>query len=124
MSDIKVWLGDDGVMRVEYPRHATVTLGDVQDEYKQRTDISKEKCPLLVILHGLAIFSEEAQTFLRGSEHSAITSAVAILVDPAAGYYEHSIVLIDSFQRSDALPYDLKVFEDKQSALLWLKDYL
>ncbi len=124
MSDIKVWLGEDGVMRVEYPRHATVTLGDVTDEYKQRTDISKEKRPLLVILHGLAIFSEEAQTFLRGTEHTAITSAAAILVDPTAGYYEHSIILIDSFRTSNVLPFDLKVFEDEQSALRWLKNYL
>ena len=111
-------------MRVEYPRHATVTLGDVTDEYKQRTDISKEKRPLLVILHGLAIFSEDAQTFLRGTEHSAITSAAAILVDPAAGYYEHSIILIDSFRTSDVLPFDLKVFEEEQSALQWLESYL
>ncbi len=111
-------------MRVEYPRHATVTLGDVKDEYKQRTDISKEKGPLLVILHGLAIFSEEAQAFLRGAEHSAITSAAAILVDPAAGYYEHSIILVDSFRTSDVLPYDLKIFQDEKSALRWLENYL
>lgn len=124
MRKIKVYIDSDGIMRVEYPIHAIVSIHNVQEEYRKRLDITDKKTPLLVKIHGIASFSDDAQEFLCTAEHCAITSAAAVVTDSAAGYYEHSKMLIDLFTGLKKPPFDFKVFDSEETALKWLKTYL
>jgi hypothetical protein len=124
MKKLKVYLDSDGIMRVEHPIHANITIYHLQEEYEKRIAITSRKTPLLVKIHGVASFSEEAQTFLCGADHSAITSAVAIVSNPKAGFSEHSKILMGSFKSRFKPPFDIRVFEDEEPAITWLKSQL
>ena len=124
MEKIEVYLDSDGIMRVEHPIHANITIYHIQEEYEKRIDITSRKTPLLVKIHGVASFSEEAQTFLCGADHSAITSAVALVSNPKAGYAEHSKILMGSFKSRFDPPFEIRSFEDEEPAIIWLKTHL
>ena len=124
MSKIEVYLDSDGIMRVDHPVHAIITIHHIQEEYKKRIDITKRKTPVLVTIHGVASFSIDAQIFLCSTDHCAITSAAAIVGDPKAGFFEHSKILMDSFKNHSKPPFDINSFEDEESAITWLKTYL
>jgi hypothetical protein len=124
ISEIKVQLDSDGIMRVEYPHHKFVTLDDVQKEYRKRLNITHEKTPLLVKVHGVTSFDAEAQQFLCGSEHCAITLAAAVVTDSQAGYFEYTNMLMAIFKELTKPLFDFEVFEDEAAALKWLKTYL
>ena len=124
MREIKVYIDSDGIMRVEYPNLATVTLHVIQEEYRKRLDITDKKTPLLVKIHGVSSFSDDAQKFLCSDDHSEITSAAAMVGDSKAGYFEHSKILMDIFKSLNKPPFDFKYFEDEEAAIAWLKTYL
>ena len=122
MSFPKVELNGQGVMRVEYPLHAEVTLESVQDEYRQRLAISSQPLPLVVVLHGMPGFTPEAQFFLTTRRHLALTSAVAIVVVPESGYYEHTKDLLSLFFARANFPCPTRVFDNEPEAVKWLLD--
>ena len=124
MRKIEVKIDSDGIMHVEYPCLSIVSIHDVQEEYRKRLDITNTKTPLLVKIHGVASFSEDAQKFLCSAGHCAITSAAAVIGDSNAGYFEHSKILVDLFKDLNKIPFDFKYFEDEESAITWLKTYL
>ncbi len=122
MANVKVHLRNDGIVYVEYPVHAIVTISDVQDEYEQRLEISNEKALVLVRLHGVESLSEQARTFVLSPEFGAITEAAAVVVDPTAGYHEYSRILLKVLQSDDNLPFEVRIFDDEESALQWLRN--
>lgn len=124
MDEIKVYLDNDGIMRVEYPPHAIVTIFDVQYSYKRRLEITKEKVPLLVKIHGMPSFAEDAQKFLCSAEYCAITRVVAVVGDSRAGYFKYSNILLYLFRDIKKPPFDFKVFDNEEAALKWLRTYL
>ena len=124
MDKIEVHLDSDGIMHVEYPLHAGVTFDNVVKEYEDRLEITKERTPLLVKIHGVSAFDAEARKFLCGTQHSAITSAAAIVSDSSSGYQEYSSMLLELFKGIDKPPFDCKVFESEEDALNWLRSYL
>ena len=81
MDKIKVYIDNDGIMRVEYPLHAIIINNDLRESYKKRLEITNKKTPILLKIHGIASFDEDAQKFICGSEFSAITSAIAVVTD-------------------------------------------
>ena len=124
MNKIKVYIDNNGIMCVEYPMHSIVTIHDVEEEYRKRLDITYMKLPLLVKIHGVVSFSDDAQKFLCSADHCAITSAAAIVGDTKSGYFEHSNILMDLFKIHNEPPFEFKDFENEESAIAWLKIYL
>lgn len=124
MRKIKVYIDSDGIMHVEYPSLSIVSIHNVKEEYRKRLDITNTKTPLLVKIHGVASFSEDAQKFLCSADHCAITSAAAVIGDSKSGYFEHSKILLDLFKSLNKIPFDFKYFKDEESAITWLKTYL
>lgn len=112
---------DDDIIITEYPAHASVTLGAIEEEFRKRLELNASPHLLLVKLHGLSIFHEDAQRFLASEKHAALTKAVGILCDRKAGYYEHGKVLIEHFKTAQALTFPVKLFDDEHEALAWLK---
>ena len=80
----------EGILVSEYPLHARIGIKDVKDAYADRIAICRDPHCLLVILHGLALLTDEAVEFLMSPENTEMTKAVAIVVDSESGYYEHS----------------------------------
>src|SRR5690606_29588584 len=115
---------EDGIMQVEYPLHTRISLGKIQEEYYKRLDITQEKTPLLVLLHGMVFFEVAAREFLCGEKNSAITSAAAVVLDPSAGYQGQSNIFMEMFKLFDKPPFPVEVFENKEEAMEWLKNYL
>jgi hypothetical protein len=75
MSKLEVDLDSDGIMRVNQPNHAVITVHHIRKEYEKRKDIKNTRTPLLVTIHGAATLSEEAQEVLCGAEFCAITES-------------------------------------------------
>ena len=78
----------------------------------------------MVNLHGVSSFNEEAQRFVSSNQYAEITMAAAVVLDPEAGYFEHSKLLLDLFKSLNPAPYDIRVFDDIEPARAWLKTYL
>src|SRR5690606_28537177 len=104
-----------------YPLHTSVTLEDVQAEYKQRLFLSNQRNPILVKLRGMVFFSNDARKYLAGPENVAITSAAAVVLDPSAGYQKHSSILMDMFKEFDKPPFPVEIFDNEDEAIAWLK---
>ncbi len=124
MSNVQVSIDSNGIAIIEYPLHAIVTLQDIQTEYQLRISITNKKVPILVNLHGVSSFNEEAQRFVSSDQYAEITMAAAVVLDPKAGYFEPSKLLLDLFKNLNPAPYDIRVFEDIKPAKAWLKTYL
>ena len=52
-----------------------------------------------------------------------MTKAVAIVVDPESGYYEHGNNILWLVKNIDKPKYDTEVFDNEDSALEWLSNY-
>ena len=124
MAKSKVWLGGDGILRSEYPHSTHVSLEDIKYELEQRIAITKEKHPLIVILHGLVEFNSDAQEFLFSQEHSEVTKIVAIVISEQDDYPILSKYLIDTFLTRGTLPFPVQVFDNESSAIYWINHFL
>lgn len=120
MASPKVWLEDDGIMCIEYPVHSSITLDDLQKSLCLRQSLLSKKHKLLVKLNGLMALSASAQEFLLTEEYSSLTQAVAVVVNPHEGYYQHTKILLGLFQRQGPLPYPLELFDTENEAKDWL----
>jgi hypothetical protein len=123
-GSLQVFLDECGIMQVEYPLHTRISFEKIQEEYYKRLQITQDKTPLLVQLHGMVFFEVAAREFLCGEKNSAITSAAAVLLDPRAGYQGQSNIFMEMFKLFDKPPFPVEVFEDKEAAMAWLKQYL
>ena len=124
MSAPKVWLGDDGIIRSEYKPGARISLEDMKSEFELRLAISKEKHPLIILLHGIREFRYEAQNFLAGDKNCVITSAIAIVIPEKNNYPVLSQFLIKTFVAINRLPFSVKIFNNESDAVKWIKQYL
>ena len=113
----------EGILISEYPLHAKIGLKDVKSAYEDRMKICNKPHCLLVILHGLALITDEAVEFLISPENTEMTKAVAIVVDPESGYYEHSNNIIWMLKNIDKPEYDIEIFDNEDLALEWLNKY-
>ena len=112
---------DHDILIAEYPAHALVVLNGVKDEYEKRLKINNTPHLLLVKLHGIVIFNQEAQNFVASDKEATITRAAAILCDKNAGYYEHGKLLVELFLVTHKLQFPAKLFDDESGALSWLR---
>ena len=119
----KVSLYKEGILVSEYPLHALVDLYELKLEYKERQAICHTPHYLMVKTQGLRILSQEAMEFLAGPEHSEITKAVAIFVDPDIGYFEHSKILLWMLKNIHKPKFEIEVFDNEDMALEWISNY-
>lgn len=123
-ESLVVHLDELGIMQVEYPLHAQVRLDSIQEEYYKRLEITDQKTPLLVQLHGMTFFEVKAREFLCGEENGAITSAAAVVLDAEAGYHRQSKIFMEMFKLLNKPSFPVKIFDDKDEAIAWLKGFL
>lgn len=114
----RIWLGDDGIMRIEFPQDYHFTLEDVRDLNCRHREISCERRPLLAYSQSVAAAEHEAQQFASSEEVVEVVSALAIIVH---SFFTRAMAEI--FMKFHKPPYPTRVFTSEADALEWLEPY-
>jgi hypothetical protein len=123
MNMPRIHLDNDGIMRVEYASLDSISLSDIEYEYKQRISISgKNKQLILVNLGRVVNFDPEAQRFLVSKEMCDITKAVAIVFPASLNYSLLTKYFAEKF-KSSKKSFPTEIFDNEDKAIVWLKQY-
>ena len=117
--DPEIWLGDDGIMRVQYPPNSHLTMNVMERIHRKHLEISRVPCPILVRAESVASAEYEAQRFASRDDVAALVTGMAIIVKSA-----FTRAMADLFMRFHKPPYPTRVFADEQSATAWLTQFL
>ena len=116
----KLWLGEDGIVRIIWIPDAEVTLADAQETMAAYLRVGKGKRrPLLVDTKTMKSLAREARHYYASEEAARVASAVAVIVGTPVSRVLGNFYLGLSNPR---LPSRLFSLEDE--ALEWLKGYL
>ena len=115
----EVWLGEDGILRVDYGAFNVITLAVVQSAYAQQRKISQEKLPVMIRGGGVGSVDYAAQRFASGLEMCAVTAARGVLVSTTLEKH-----LCQMFLAYHQPPYPTKMFTTEVDAVSWLKTYV
>ncbi len=116
----KVWLGEDGIIRV-------VTLPDVEVTLENITEINRnikklimgKKVPVFTDIRGVKSITREARLFASGEDSAQVSSAAALLIGSPV-----SKVIGNFFLGINKPPYPAKLFSSEKKALQWLKGFV
>lgn len=114
-----VWLGEDGILRIDYGRHGRIDLNAIQSAYAQHMAITRQALPVLIAGSGAVSSSAEAEDYANGPEVSAVTLALAMVVSSPLMRLAAKLYL--TYRQP---PYPCRAFEDEASALRWLAGYV
>ncbi|TCK17218.1 hypothetical protein DFR30_0439 [Thiogranum longum] len=117
-STPRIWLGDDGIMRIEFPQDYLFTLKDVQELNRQHREIRSECGPLLVYAMSVAEAEHEAKEFASSDGAVEVVSAMAILVKSV-----FTRAMADIFMKFNKPPYPTRIFTSEADALAWLEPF-
>jgi hypothetical protein len=117
--DPKVWLGEDGILRVQYPQNCNLTLEVMELAHQRRLELTVEPRPLLVYADTVASAEYEAQQFASRQDVAALISGMGIIVKSV-----FTRAMSDIFMRFHKPPYPTRIFRDEQPALEWLEQFL
>ncbi len=118
-SDARVWLGEDGIVRIEYPQNFNLTLQVMQTVNRKHREITTDKRPVLVYAESVASAEYEAQQFASTEQAIELTTCLAIIVK---SFFTRAMA--ELFMRFHKPPYPTRVFNDEQAALAWLETFL
>lgn len=121
MSDPEptVRLGDDGILRVRYPKNCHLTVEVMQKVHRQHLEITSVPGPLLVHAESVASAEYEAQQFASREDVAALVTGMGIIVKSA-----FTRAMAELFMRFHRPPYPTRVFTDEQPAIEWLAQFL
>lgn len=116
----RLWLGEDGIVRIIHVPGAEVTLEDAQETMAAYLKINKGKRrPLFVDTKTMKSLAREARKYYVGEEAAKVASAVAIIVGtPVSRVLGNFYIGLSN----PLLPSRLFSLEDE--ALEWLKGYI
>ena len=117
--DAKIWLEDDGIVRIKYPDNFHITMDVMESVYQQHIQITTEKRPILADCGSVASVDYDAQQFVSTDERAALTSALAVIVKSA-----FSRAMGQMFMMFHKPPYPTRMFQHEEDALEWLKTFL
>ena len=115
----RIWLEEDGLVRIEYPQNFHVTLDVMESVYEQHLRITTEKRPILAYAESVASADYEAQQFASTEKAAALTSALAIIVKSV-----FTRAMGELFMRFHKPPYPTRIFNDEAQAIEWLVTFL
>ncbi len=115
----EVWLGSDGILRVDYGFHASVTLALVQEANRRHRALMRDrKLPVLVQGHGILDVDWSAYRYAADPAVVEVTAATALLTSTPLERYLSQIFLL--YHRP---PYPCRVFSTDSEALDWLSQF-
>ncbi|GMQ88369.1 MAG: hypothetical protein BMS9Abin08_1610 [Gammaproteobacteria bacterium] len=117
--DTRVWLGEDGIVRIEYPQDFNLTLQVMQAVNQQHRRITTDRRPVLVYAESVASAEYEAQQFASTEQAIELTTCLAIIVK---SFFTRAMA--ELFMKFHKPPYPTRVFNDEKAALVWLETFL
>ena len=116
----KVWVGADGICRLDWVANAEVTMKAAQEVMAAYDAIRQDRrLPLLIDTKSMKSFAREARQYYASDEAAARASAAAIVVGTPVSKVLGNFYLGLSNPR---LPSRLFTSEDE--ALIWLKGFV
>lgn len=112
-------MGDDGILRVQYPQNCHLTLALMEKFHQKRLDVCSEPCALLVHAETVASAEYEAQQFASHEEVAPLVLAMGIIVKSV-----FTRAMSELFMRFHKPPYPTRVFTEERAALEWLAQFL
>ena len=120
MEGVKVWLGEDGIIRVVSLPGLEVTLENVIEVIRHVKNFTMgKKVPLLIDIRSVKSMTREARLFVSGEDAAQVTSAVALLIGSPA-----SKVIGNFFIGFGKPIYPTKLFNSEEKALHWLEGFI
>lgn len=113
-----VWLGDDGILRIDYGRNPRIDLDAISSAYAQHWAISTIPRPVLITGQGMVTSTAEAEDFAASPAVMAMTTAVALMQPSVFSRLAATVYL--TYRRP---PYPCQAFDDEADAIAWLKGY-
>ena len=116
----KIWVGEDGIARINHVPDAEVTLEDAHETMAAYLKLNKGKrMPLLIDTRTMKSLARGARHFFAGEEAAACASAAAIIVGTPVSK------VLGNFYLGLSNPHlPSRLFSSEDEALAWLKGYL
>lgn len=114
-----VWLGDDGIVRVDYGNDPLLDLAAVKSAVAQRIALVGRPHPVMVIGGGHPHVTPDAKAYTRSAEVVQMTTAMAFVTE---SFWARNMVQL--FRLFDAPPYPVYVFSDQIEAAAWLRRFV
>ena len=116
----RLWLGDDGIVRIIWIPGAEVTLEDAQETMAAYLKLNMGKRrPLLVDTKTMKSLARGARQYYASEEAAKVASAVALIIGTPVSRVLGNFYLGVSHPK---LP--TRLFSSEHDALEWLKGYL
>ncbi len=116
----KVWMGEDGIVRAKANSDTRETLEDAKENVAAVNKVTRgKKSPLFIDYRSLKAQDRDAQNHYSTAEATQFVSALGMQVESAV-----SRVILNFYLGIRKSPQPLKLFNDEDEALQWLKGFL
>jgi hypothetical protein len=115
----KVWLGEDGILRIDYGMRPRIELDAIRFAYQEHIRIAPRRLPVLILGAGAMAATPEAEAFSSGPEVHAVTCAVGLVVSNTLAR-----MAVRFYLRFRAPTYPFKAFDDEAAAVEWLRQFV
>lgn len=116
----RLWLGEDGIVRIIHAPGAEVTLEDARETMAAYLKINRGKRrPLFIDTKTLKSMTRETRQYYSGEEAAKVASAAAIVVGTPVSR------VLGNFYIGLSNPHlPSRLFSSEDAALAWLKGYV
>jgi len=118
-SGAKIWLQENGIVRIEYPENFHMTLDVMESVYQQHLQITTDQRPILCDAASVALSDYDAQQFVSTDKAAALTRVLAIVVKSA-----FTRAMAEMFMMFHKPPFPTRIFKCNEDALEWLQTFL
>ncbi|WP_374336999.1 hypothetical protein [Leeia sp.] len=115
----QVWLGADGIVRVDHGNDPLITLEDIQWAVARQQELADCPCPVIVFGSGRPSVPPEVKRYLSGPALCGVTSALAYVLE---GWYLHHLFRLSLLYNRPQIP--CFAFSNEPDAVAWLQRYL
>ncbi|WP_426417534.1 hypothetical protein [Aestuariirhabdus sp. LZHN29] len=114
----RVWMEEDGIMRVDYGPDAHITLEAVRNVAERAYQLCPRRHPALIVAQRTAKVDSDALTFLQSDDYKRISAAVAIMTRTPLEKF-----LMRMYTTVHPPEYPVRGFTCEEEALVWLEGY-
>ncbi|MDH5542463.1 MAG: hypothetical protein OEY64_05820 [Nitrospinota bacterium] len=116
----RIWLGDDGIIRMESHPGAEEALKDAMENIAAGARLMDgKKGVALVDIRNIKSITKNAREYYSGPETAEVTKACAILVGSPL-----TKVIGNFYMRINKTIFPLRLFSSESSAISWLKGFI
>jgi hypothetical protein len=119
----RIWLDEDGIIRVVYSPGTEVTLEDAEEIFAIIKRISDGKIrPCFVNPAKQKSISREARMYMTINAPEILTACAVLITSPLTQIIANFIIGLNKLINKEAIP--LKIFTSEKKAFDWLREYI